>query len=627
MLEVIRTYSKTWIAKLVLAMITLPFALWGIGSYLKGDGQGAAVASVGDYKISEHEFGKALQNQRDAMQAQGGKVDINNKAFRKQVLDQLVDTRLMKLAASKAGIVVSESQIMGALAGIPAFLENGVFSEERLDSWLRSKNISRPELLNMIHEDLLMRQMQFGYGEGGLISSTTAGLLAKQLAQQREVSEATFSAQTYLASINIDDKAVEAEYKANQAAYAIPPQVRVRYLVLSLDRLASKINIAEGAAKEYYEANKARYQEPEQRRASHILIKTDAGMPAAAKAEAKAKAEKILKEVQQTPAKFAELAKQNSQDPGSASRGGDLGSFNRDMMVKPFSDAVFSMKVGEISALVESEFGYHIIRLDGITPGTVLGFAAVEQDIIQELKRQEANRKFAELAERFSNIVYEQPDSLEPAAKELGLSVSESDWISQDKAEPAFLNNPRLLEAIFSPEALQKKQNTEAIEVGPSTLVSAHVIEHKPAGVRPLAEVSTLIRKRLAADAARAKAVEAGKAALASAEAGTSSTGFGAEMLVSRMQPSTLPRVAMKSVFQASASKLPSFVGVEMPDGYRVYRISKVIPGEPKAGQEDQIKHDVTRLAAQEELRAYLEYTRARNSVKINEGALEKKVE
>jgi peptidyl-prolyl cis-trans isomerase D len=627
MLDAIRTHAQSWIAKVILVLITIPFAMWGIDSYFTGGGKAATVASVGGVEISEREFQQALNSQRDGIIAQGGKVDINNPEFRKQVLDQLVDTRLIANAAGENGLLVSPAQVSAMINSIPAFQENGQFSEAQLERWLRKQGLSKQELVNMVQQDALLQQFQFGYGQGSIVAASSAGILAQQLSQQREVSEAVFAAQSYLPTINIDAKAVEAEYNANKASFATPPQARIQYLTLSMASIAAQITISDEAAKQYYEANKSRYQEPEQRRASHILVKTGAGMTPDVKAQAKAKAEKLLAELRQTPARFADLAKQNSDDPGSAARGGDLGSFTRDMMVKPFADATFGMRVGELSGLVESEFGYHIIRLDAVTPGTGLGFGVVKDQVVEEMKGQEAQRKYAELADRFSNLVYEKPDSLAPAAKELNLIPLESGWISKVKAEPALLMNARLLEAVFTPEALEKKQNTEAIEVGPNTLVAARVLEHRPAGTLSLAEVSGTIKQRMTLAAARNKALETGKAALAAALAGQTPAGMGMPMSISRMQAASLPQQAVKAVFKAPGAKLPTYVGVEMPDGYRLYRISKISQGEIKEGLDKQIQRDLGQLTAQEELRGYLEYTRARNKVEINQALVEKKTE
>jgi peptidyl-prolyl cis-trans isomerase D len=436
-----------------------------------------------------------------------------------------------------------------------------------------------------------------------------------------------FSGNAYTNAISIDDKAVESDYNAHKQDYAIPEQVRVQYVVLSADSIRSGIEISDQAAQQFYDANKAKFSEPEQRRASHILIKADSSMSAADKAAAKAKAEKLYQELRANPARFAELAKQDSQDPGSAAQGGDLGSFTRDTMVKPFADAAFSMKVGELRGPVESEFGYHIIRLDGIAPGKVAPFASVKPGIVAQLAQQEAERKFAEAAEKFSNMVYEQSDSLDPAAKQFHLNVQESGWISRDHAIPAFLAKTDLMDAVFGQDSLEKHQNTEAIEVAPNMLVSARVLEHKPSGTRPLSEVAGEIRAKLAAQAARAKAIEAGQQALKMAQTGQAVTGLGAPMTISRMQPLNLPAESIKAIFAANASKLPTSVGVETPDGYRLYRITKVASVPPDATRLTQLQHDLTGIVMKEEIKAYLAYVKAKAGVKINDAILEKKAE
>lgn len=628
MLEAIRDRAQGWIAKVILVLITIPFAIWGIDSYFQAGGNEPPVATLGDEAVSQREFIRALQNQRDALQERTNtKIDIENKDFRQGVLDQLVEARLIAMAAEKNGLIVPAGQMDAVIKSAPIFQDNGAFSEQLFQSWLRQQGMNPQELTQMIRRESLAQQFQVGYGQGAIVAAATADRISALMAQQREVNEAVFASDAYLKTVTVDDKAVEAEYNANKNDYATPAQVRVQYLVLSSEDMRAGSGVDEAAAKQYYEANKGRYQEPEQRSASHILIKADAGMSAADKAAAKAKAEQLYAQVKAAPAKFADLAKQNSQDPGSAARGGDLGSFTRDTMVKPFADAVFGMQTGELRGPVESEFGYHIIRLDRITPGTTVAFETVKAEIMDELARQAGERKFAEAAERFSNMVYEQADSLAPAAKEFGLTVKESGWIGGGQAEPAYLAKPALMEAMFSPEALDKHQNTEAVEVEPGRLVAARVLEHKPAGTRPLAEVAANIRGKLALRAAHAKAVEAGQAALKALQAGQTVAGLGAPMQVSRMRPLNLPPESVKAIFKADAAKLPAAVGTETRDGYRLYRITAVSEGTPDAARVKQIQRDLTRLTAQEELKAYLAYLKSAQGVKVNSAALEKKAE
>lgn len=619
MLEAIRERAQGWIAKIILGLIVLAFALWGVDWYFQGGGKEPAVATVGDGDITQRDFFEALKQQRDAMGIKGDIPPTVDQMLRQQVADQLIDVRLVTLVGQDAGFAISDAQLNTYLGGIELFQENGQFSQARLDAFLRSKGWSQQKLLTMVRQDLLLRQVQFAYAEGVLASNTGTEQVAKLLTQQREVNEVIYDRKAFLNLIKIDDAAVEQFYKAHQQDYAVPAQVRVQYTVLSQDAIGKQIQITEAAARQTYEANKARYQQPENRRASHILIQ--------AGPDAKAKAEKVLKEVKANPARFADLAKQYSDDPGSAARGGDLGSFGREMMVKPFADAAFQMKKGEIGGLVETQFGYHIIRLDDIISGAVVAFDKVKGEIMQDLQKQEAARKFAEVAERFSNLVYEQPDSLQAAATEFKLTLEESGWISAGRAEPAILNNPRLMEALFARDALEKKQNTEAIEVATNTLVAARVLEHRPASTRPLTEVAGVIRLQLQAEAAGKKAVEAGQQALEAARNGSTPGGLSAGMTLSRMRPLNLPPAAVRAVFKADVAKLPAWTGVETADGYRLYRINRVNEGEMPAEQTKQLRRDIKRLLAQTEMRAFLDGLKERYKVEINQKILSEKAE
>lgn len=625
MLEAIRERAQGWIAKVILGLIIVPFAIWGVDSYFQGGGNEPPLATVGKDEISQREFFRALQNQRDRLQQNSQvKIDIENKEFRKFVLDDLIELWVAGNSALANGLVVPAGQAEAVIHSVPIFQVDGAFSEPRYKSWLREQGMSERDVLSMIERESLAQQVQFGYGQGAVVPMTNASRLAALLARQREVNELFFPAQAYLGSVKVGDEAVKAEYEAKKSDFATPALVRIQYLELSADAIRNSIKVTREQAKAYYESNKANYQEPEQRQASHILILTDKSTD---KAQAKAKAEDLLKQAKADPAKFAELAKTHSQDPGSAQQGGDLGSFTRDTMVKPFADAVFGMNVGEIRGPVESEFGFHIIRLDGVTPGKATPFEVLEAEITATVAQREANREFAEVADRFSNLVYEQPESLEPAAKEFGLSLKQTDWISRDKAEPAYLGNANLMDAVFSPEALEKKQNTEAVEISTGVLVAARVLEHKPAGVRPFAEVAESIRDRLLLKAARAQAVTAGQAALKRMDAGQTVPGLSAPMLVSRMRPLNLSPEVIKAVFKANTAKLPVSVGVEVEDGFRTYRINRVIDVEQDEKQSKSIQRDLTRLMTQAEMRAYLDYAKTRLGVEVNNALLEKKAE
>lgn len=623
MLETIRSHAQGWIAKIILGFIALTFAVWGVNWYFEGGGQTAPAIIVNGEAVTQQEFSDALKQLREATNAD----PEADKALRERVVEQLVNTRLLTTAALRAGMQVTDAQVSAFLAGIEIFQENGQFSQQRLDAWLRSRGLSPAYFMQMVRQDLLLRQVQSAYGEGAVVTQASAARLGALLAQSREVQERLFDLNQYINSVRIDDQAIAAEYNAHRQDYMTPAQLRVQYLMLTPDVLAEQVKVDEAAARQYYEANPARFQEPEQRRASHILIKADASMDAQARQAARARAEQLLQEVRANPGRFAALAKQHSQDPVSAERGGDLGAFTREMMVKPFADAVFAMQPGEIRGLVETEFGYHIIRLDAIIPGSQLGFAVVKDELINELRQQEAQRRFADAADRFSNLVYEHPESLEAAAKELQLNIQESGWISRKEAQPRVLGNPKLLDALFSPDAIDKRHNTEAIEVAPNVLVAARVIEHRPEGQRPLAEVAGEIRLKLAARAAREQAIAAGQAALKAAQAGNEPDGLTAPISLSRMQPLNLPPEAVKAIFKAKVDKTPTYVGVETREGYRLYRINRVTQQAVSPEQVGLIRRDLQRMVAQEEMRAYLEDLRSKAEIKINKEVTEQKAD
>lgn len=617
MLEAIRSRAQSWIAKVILALLIVPFALWGIDSYFSRGGKEKPAATVNGEEISQQEFSRTLREQKEAL---GGQVE--EKALREMVMEQMVNTTLLSSAARKVGFSVLEPQVQAILAGVETFQENGQFSQARLDAWLRSRGMRLGDLMALLQQDHLLRQVQMGLGQGALVARPSVAQLAAIVGQQREVNEVVFDQQSYLGQVKVDEQAIQAEYEAQKERYATPRQVRVQYAVLSLSSLEKEIHPSEADARKYYEANQSRYQEAEQRRASHILIQVAPDAKAADKEAARSKAEKILEEAKKAPERFADLAREHSQDPGSAQNGGDLGTFGRDMMVKPFADAVWAMQPGEIRGPVESQFGYHIIRLEDVLPGTKMGFDVVKAEILQSLRQEEAQRRFAEAAERFSNMVYEQPDSLEPVAKEFGLQLQTSGWIDEKHAEPAFLANPRLLEALFAEDSLNKHHNVEAVEVSPNTLVSARVMEYHPAGMRALAEVSGEIRQQLLQAKARQLAVAAGEKALAAAQAGESVTGWSAPMTLSRNQPLNVPRQALSAVFRTSAAKLPAYVGTETPDGYRLYRLNRVTDVDA-SDQVEVMRMDLRRLLAQEELRAYIANLKAKAKIDIQPSALE----
>jgi peptidyl-prolyl cis-trans isomerase D len=388
------------------------------------------------------------------------------------------------------------------------------------------------------------------------------------------------------------------------------------------------VQIDQAEAKKHYDENQRQFGVPESRQASHILIAVDKSAGPDARAKAKAQAEQIAAEARKNPASFAELAKKHSQDPGSAANGGDLGTFTRGSMTKAFDDAVFSMKVGEISAPVETEYGYHIIRVTGVTPGQMKSFEQVRPDVEKELKKQRAGRRLAELAEQFNNIVFEQSDSLKPAADLIKATPQQSGWITRSGAEDARLNNPKFLQAVFSEDVLVSKRNTEAIEIAPGTIVAARVIEHRPSAVQPFDEVKAAIEKKVVQQRANELAAKEGRAQLDQLKAGKDAQlAWSAPQLVSRTDPKGFTEPTLRQVFKLDAATLPAYTGVEAPGGgYMLLKVTRVVePSKIDTAQQKQLGEALAQLIGEEQFNAYIASLKSKAKVSLNKERFEKR--
>jgi peptidyl-prolyl cis-trans isomerase D len=468
--------------------------------------------------------------------------------------------------------------------------------------------------------------MADAYGGSGFVPKTVTGRLQALAGQQREVSHATFPPEAYLGQVKLAADAARKYYDANVAEFRIPEQARVEYVVLSVEGLMAQATVSPDDVRKYYETNRTQFGVEESRDASHILISVDGE---GGKQKAKARAEEIYRQLQKKPAAFAEAAKKHSADPGSAAQGCSLGRIGRGAMkdVPEFENALFALKPGQISEPVESKLGYHIIRADAVHGGQMKPFEEVRGDIERELKRVQASRRLAELADNFNNVVYEQSDTLKPAAELAGSALRQSGWISRESAPPP-LNNPKLLAAIFSSEALKEKRNTEAIEVAPGTLVAARVIESKPATTQPFEELRAALEKRLALREASRLAVAEGRRVLEELRQGKSArVDWTKPALVSRESAKGLPEPVARQAFRADVSKLPAYAGVETGQGaYTLVRVSRVEPGEKlPAERAKAMEEQVASMIAQETFAAYVASLRQKAGVTINKELLEKK--
>jgi peptidyl-prolyl cis-trans isomerase D len=628
-------YKRKTAVQFILALISLPFAFFGVDYYFRGADRTWEVANVAGERITRAEFDDALRSRQDRMRrAMGENYDpavFDNPEVRYALLDQLIGQRLLLNEARRDRLTVSDEQLRQFISEIPAFQENGKFSQTRYEQLLEAQNPRKTpaEFAQGVRSELVLAPLQEPVVGANIVANSNVARYLELLDEQREVAAATIDVEPYLKEAKVDDAAVKAFYDSDPSAFQVPEEVKLEYVLVSPDTIGAPIAVDPDEVRRQYDSNLKAYGKPEARQAAHILIAVKPDASAEEKTAAKKKAEDIAAQARQNPAQFAELAKKYSQDPGSAGQGGDLGFFARDgSMVKPFEDAVFALKPGEISAPVQTEFGWHIIKLLDVRPAKVQSFDEVKAQIEQDLKRQKASRKFADAADQMQNLVYEQADSLEPVAKALNVKVQTTPLLSRAQVLALAENSQKLVQAVFSPDSLQSKRNTDVIEIAPSKLMAARVVEYKPASPKPFDEVKAEIRRQLERKAAGERAQAAGKAKLALLQQGKDAgLAFGKPATLKRNQPQPgFPPAALTGIFQADASRLPAYIGsVNERGGYSLYRVQKVIaPPPPEATKITAFSARVGDQVGRELENAYLASLKAKSDVKINDAALEK---
>jgi peptidyl-prolyl cis-trans isomerase D len=627
MLEYIRTHQKLMMVLLIF-LIVPSFLFFGLEGYTRMGDPANTVAKVAGQPISQQELDAAHREQMQRLRQMFGP-QFDSKIFdtpeaRKEILDEMIARRAMTAEASRKRLSVTDQSLQRAILAMPELkTADGGFDIERYRSLLAMQNMNPAMFEARLRTDLALQQVNSAIQNSAFAPKSVANRLSDINTQEREVQEIVFKASDFASEVKVTDQMLKEYYDKNAAQFEIPEQVSAEYVVLNADAAAAQVSVIDADIKSYYEQNLKRYSVEEQRQASHILIAAGKDASAADKDAAKAKAENLLAQARKNPGEFAKLAKEHSQDPGSAERGGDLGYFGKGMMVKPFEEAAYKLNQGEISDIVQSEFGYHIIQVTGVRPASAKSLDEVKGEIAAEIKKQLAAKKFAEMAETFNSTVYEQADSLKPVADKLKLKIETVSNLTR-APNPAVAptvptNNPKFLSAIFSDEAIKRKNNTEVIEVAPNVLVAGHVIEHKPATRRPLEEVKDIVRQRVTQAEAARLAIKAGEAKLAEVKEKGTTAGFSAPKMVSRANNQNLRGEAFNAVMKADVTKLPVNVGVELPtEGYAVYRINKVAqPATKDEAQRNGQQQQIANAIAQQEMSAYIDVLKKRSKVEI----------
>jgi peptidyl-prolyl cis-trans isomerase D len=634
MLEQFREFASKRIVKYVFAIfLIIPFGLFGIDFYFRTPVGGDMLASVGKVRIGQQEFDQAIRQQSEVYRRQlRGQFDpsiMDNPEVRRSVLDGLVAQKLLGIGADRAGIRMGDKQLAEKIYSEPYFQVDGRFNRDRYEQIAKSQNMTPVGLDERLRQDYKEQQFRGAIADTAIVPRATLDNFIRLSGQTREVSVVNFAPDAYMARVKVTPGQVKAYYDAHPIEFTTPEQARVDYVELSLDAAAARAAVPPEEVKKVYEdeVRAGKHGAREERRASHILVAVPADAKDDAKKAGEAKAKDIADRVRRNPASFADIAKKESQDPGSAAQGGDLGFFPRGSMVKPFEDAAFAAKKGDIVGPVKSDFGYHVIRVTDIKPEKVRSLAEATPEIEANMKKALAQRNFADMVEQFSNLVYEQSTSLKPAAEKLGLAVQQSPWIARGASAAAALSNPKLQSEIFSDSSLKAKRNTTAIEIAPNTFVAAHVIEHKPAELRPLESVKADIERRLQRDEAMRLAREEGEAKLKELQAGKDAgVKWPAALAVNRQRPGGLFPQVLDKAFRADAKKVPAYAGVETPAGYSLVRVSRVVElDKVDDAQRQALAGRLRQAVADEELESTLASLRDRVGVAVRKGALDVK--
>jgi peptidyl-prolyl cis-trans isomerase D len=620
--------NNTRLMGILLALFIVPaFVLVGVDGYRNVAGRGEAVAVVAGQSIKRDEWDAAHRSEVDRMRASQPNVDtklFDSDAVRYATLERLVRDKVLRVAAEKMNLLTSDQKLARDLqqnetiAGLRR--TDGTLDMDRYRQLLAAQGLS-PEMFEMqMRQDLSQRQVIQGVVASAVTPPAAAKSALQAFFERREVQITRLDTAAYLPKVSVTDSEVSDYYAANVGQFQAEEEADIEYLVLNHQAVLQGLTVRDADIASYYEQNAARYASKEERRASHILINAAAGAPAGERDAAKAKAGELLAQVSKAPATFAELARKHSQDPGSAPSGGDLGFFQRGAMVKPFEDAAFALTKGALSGVVESEFGYHVILVTDVKPSVARPLAQVKPEIEAELKKQMAQREFAEKADVFGNLVYEQATALAPVAEKLKLKVLTANGVKRTPtpALPPVLANEKLLTALFSSDSVDKKNNTEAVETGANQLVAARIVAHRPAHTLALDEVKPRVLALLKSKKAQALARQEGEKVLADGKAG-GNVKLQPVTWVSRDKPQGLQPQELSAALRADTSNLPNWVGIDLgPQGYAVLKVIRQQEREtPSAQQATQELRQYGQWWASAEGQAYYNLLKKRLKVEI----------
>lgn len=575
MLEKIRDGSQGVIAKGILVLVILSFAFAGVSSYL-GSTSDVPAAEVNGDKITKAELEQAYQSERARMEQQLGEMfaalsadERYLESIKQSVLERLVADKLIDQAAAAMGLRVSDEQIIAAIKSEPAFQTDGKFDNDRYQAILRQLGYQPQTFRSMMRVDMTRRQLTAALVGTEFVLPGEAKQLAELQGQTRDIRYLVVDSAPYLANASVTDEQVKNYYDANQGQFMSPEKVSLEYVELNAADFAKDSKVTEEEAQAYYDEHKTQYVSNEKRLAAHILIGLGSD-----EAAAKAKAEDLAKQLD-NGADFAELAKANSEDTLSAEQGGKLDWFEPGVMDPSFDAALFALQKGQHSAVVKTDFGFHIIKLLDVQPGTTVPFADVKTKIIAQLQEKKAVDQFYSLQSKLADTSYEVPDTLAETAKVVGVEIKTTPLFSRDDV-PAALNKPDVVKAAFSDSVMRQGLNSEVIELEPNHVVVIRMKEHHDAGTMPLAEVKADIAERLKQDQANAAARAKAEELMVQVKAGAADVSLIAKAKLGRGAQDLDAAIVTKTFQMPTPSAAPVVDTVALANGYAVIALDKV---------------------------------------------------
>jgi len=613
LLQKIRDQAKGWFAYTIVGLLTIPFAVWGINYYFEGGGPMDA-AVVGDSKISLHEFQRAYQQQRQRLQSMlGGNMDtalLEGPRLKQDVLQQLIDERVLNQSARDQGFRVGDQQLHDAVLALPVFQQSGGFNRELYERLLRNQGLTAAAFEESLRQSLATAQLRDGVVASALVAPAELEQWIALLKQQRELQYVVLPLAQYTARASVDDAAIQDYFEKNKERLVNPEQVQLQFIELKLAQIAEGTTVGEDELKAAYEEQIAKYGRPEERSASHILVKLPPNAGQDAVEKARVRAQQIADGIHSGSKSFDQALQEVKTDASGELEGGELGVIGKGMFDSPaFETALFALpKAGEVSEPVQMPSGFHVIRLDNITPAQVKPFEEVRETVATELRQQKAENRFYEISQTLANLGYEHPDSLEPAAKALNAPIQDSGWFDRKGGE-GIAANPKIVESAFGEDVLKRGVNSEPLELEPGYVVMIRVKGHRDATPRTLDEAREDIIKALRERQAReaiARDAETLKARAAKGEdLSVLAKEFGGEYrnagLVGRdasmVDPAVLAvafRLPQPDVGQVALGSATLVNGDQV-----VLEVARVAPGQKDGLTEDERKQLARQLAQQ----------------------------